>query len=204
MERHRNATEGTIWTFSLPSTHGFHIDGGEVLPRQSPVQVSPGMTRLILKHVVTKTNWESSGCEGQKEEASQAESSTGSRIPMWKAGLEITVLRHWHVWQTDQCVDEDEKSCGKVSNDLVWRFRFDWEIFRPSPLDKFSESFWRWTFYFLAHVYSLWALADKPWVWNTFECWYGYPNHYIGSKPFIQSPSLIFEPQRMRFGATTW
>ena len=55
-------------------------------------------------------------------------------------------------------------------------------VFRPSPLDKFSESFWRWTFYFLAHVYSIWALADKPWVWNTLECWYGYPGlHNIGT-----------------------
>ena len=60
-------------------------------------------------------------------------------------------------------------------------------IFRPSPLDKFSESFWRWTFYFLAHVYSLWALGDKPWVWNTFECWYGYPNHDIGANLYLHS-----------------
>ena len=51
---------------------------------------------------------------------------------------------------------------------------------RPSSLDKFSESFWRWSFYFSAHVLSVWFLASKPWVWNTFECWYGYPNHSLG------------------------
>ena len=47
-------------------------------------------------------------------------------------------------------------------------------------LDKFSESFWRWTFYFTAHVVSVYTLLGKPWVWNTFDCWYGYPNHIIG------------------------
>ena len=119
MERHRNATEGTVWTFSLPSTHGFHFDGGQVLPRQSPVQVSPGITKLTLKHVVTKTNWESSWCEEQKEEAAQAESSAGSSIPMRETGLEIPVFRHRDVRQADQCLDEDEKSCWKVSTDLV-------------------------------------------------------------------------------------
>jgi len=52
---------------------------------------------------------------------------------------------------------------------------------KPTTLDKFSESFWRWTFYFSAHVISVWTLLGKPWVWNTFECWYSYPNHNIDS-----------------------
>ena len=82
MERHRKAREGTVWTSRLPSSHGFHIDGGEVLPRQSTVQVSPGITKLTLNYLVTKTNRESPWCEEQKEEAAQAESSAGSSIPM--------------------------------------------------------------------------------------------------------------------------
>ena len=94
MERHRNATEGTVWTFSLPFTHGFHLDGGQVLPRQRTVQVSPGIIKLILKCLLTKTNWESPWCEGQKEEAAQAESCAGSSISMREIGLQITVFRH--------------------------------------------------------------------------------------------------------------
>ena len=27
---------------------------------------------------------------------------------------------------------------------------------------------------------SVLALWNKPWVWNTFYCWYGYPFHAIG------------------------
>ena len=43
---------------------------------------------------------------------------------------------------------------------------------RPTNLDKFSESFWRWSFYFSAHVVSVWSLLGKSWVWNTFDCWW--------------------------------
>ena len=44
---------------------------------------------------------------------------------------------------------------------------------------------WRWTFYFRAHMFSVLALWDKSWVWNTFYCWYGYPFHNIGKYPEI-------------------
>jgi len=50
---------------------------------------------------------------------------------------------------------------------------------KPSSLDKFSESFWRWTFYFLAHIGASATILWKPWVWNTYDCWYNYPNHQI-------------------------
>ena len=100
---------------------------------------------------------------------------------MWEVGLQITVFPHRTVRQADQCLDETEKSRWKVGPLSSWS-SFTLLCFRPSPLDKFSESFWRWTFYFLAHVYSIWALADKPWVWNTLECWYGYPEHTLGTQ----------------------
>ena len=94
---------------------------------------------------------------------------------------------------------------------------------RPTPLDKFAETGWRWLFYFTAHVvrstnlnisnltsdvrskpykgsftcglvkqiqntksrcksrlYSVGALWDRPWVWNTAHCWYNYPFHPLG------------------------
>jgi len=52
-------------------------------------------------------------------------------------------------------------------------------LLRPSTLDKFAETGWRWLFYFLAHVLSVWALWDRPWVGNTFHCWYNYPFHQL-------------------------
>jgi len=50
-------------------------------------------------------------------------------------------------------------------------------VSRPTPLDKFAETGWRWVFYFLAHTLSVWSLWDRPWVWNTLHCWYDYPFH---------------------------
>ena len=79
---------------------------------------------LILKYLVSKTNWESPWCEGQKEEAAQAECCTGSCISMREIGLQISVFRHRHVGQADQCLDEDEKSSWKVSVDLVGKVSF--------------------------------------------------------------------------------
>ena len=73
-------------------------------------------------------------------------------------------------------------------------------------LDKFSESFWRWTFYFTAHVVSVYTLLGKPWVWNTFDCWYGYPNHVIGEKVglnYITHTSANTPVQIVQFGGTT-
>lgn len=142
MERHRKAREGTVWTSRLPSSHGFHIDGGEVLPRQSTVQVSPGITKLTLNYLVTKTNRESPWCEEQKEEAAQAESCAGSSISMREIRLEISVFRHRHVRQTDQCLDEDEKSCWKVSPDLSFQqFTFIYQYLDPRHLINFPNHF---------------------------------------------------------------
>lgn len=52
-------------------------------------------------------------------------------------------------------------------------------LHKPTPLDKFSETGWRWVFYFLAHTLSIWSLWDRPWVWNTLHCWYDYPFHAL-------------------------
>ena len=39
-------------------------------------------------------------------------------------------------------------------------------------------------FYFDSHLselfFSVWALWDRPWVGNTFHCWYNYPFHQLG------------------------
>ena len=53
-------------------------------------------------------------------------------------------------------------------------------LFRPSCLDKFSETGWRWLFYLLLHVISLARLFDKPWLGDTMLCWHSYPFHPVG------------------------
>ena len=88
--------------------------------------------------------------------------------------------RHRNVRKADSYLDEDEKYGWKVSLSKFNMKKFKSFCCRPTTLDKFSESFWRWTFYFSAHVVSVCTLLGKPWVWNTFECWYNYPDHNIG------------------------
>ncbi|XP_015926266.1 ceramide synthase 6 [Parasteatoda tepidariorum] len=48
---------------------------------------------------------------------------------------------------------------------------------KPSTLNKFTESAWRFTFYLGAFSYGLYALWDKPWLLDTNFCWYDYPHH---------------------------
>uniref|UniRef100_A0A131YK10 Ceramide synthetase n=1 Tax=Rhipicephalus appendiculatus TaxID=34631 RepID=A0A131YK10_RHIAP len=50
---------------------------------------------------------------------------------------------------------------------------------KPCTLDKFTESTWRFTFYFSIFCYGLYTLSDKPWLWDTMHCWYDYPHHSV-------------------------
>ena len=53
---------------------------------------------------------------------------------------------------------------------------------RPSPLAKFTETGWRWIFYFTLHMVSVVVMWNKPWVWDTYYCWYDYPFHVVGQQ----------------------
>lgn len=52
---------------------------------------------------------------------------------------------------------------------------------KPTTLAKFTESSWRFTFYCSIFAYGLYTLSDKPWLWDTKHCWYGYPHHSMTS-----------------------
>ncbi|CAF0714312.1 unnamed protein product [Adineta steineri] len=50
---------------------------------------------------------------------------------------------------------------------------------RISPLTKFSESTWRFTFYLGIFLYGVIILKNKIWLWDTRHCWLNYPNHSL-------------------------
>ncbi|XP_069766779.1 ceramide synthase 2 isoform X2 [Narcine bancroftii] len=50
---------------------------------------------------------------------------------------------------------------------------------RPSLLKKFREAFWRCTFYLLAFIGGIAVLIDKPWFYDTWEVWVGYPKQSL-------------------------
>ncbi|XP_015190439.1 PREDICTED: ceramide synthase 5-like isoform X2 [Polistes dominula] len=48
-----------------------------------------------------------------------------------------------------------------------------------STLTKFCESCWRCFYYTCMFIYGLLILWNKPWFWNTTQCYYNYPYHSI-------------------------
>ena len=52
---------------------------------------------------------------------------------------------------------------------------------RPSQLDKFAESGWRWTTYTTAFTCGLYVLSTKTWFWNVIDCWINYPHHHVSN-----------------------
>lgn len=50
---------------------------------------------------------------------------------------------------------------------------------KPSEMQRFRETSWRFLFYFLSFWVGLYILWDKPWLWDTNHCWYGYPTQVM-------------------------
>ncbi|KAK3592976.1 hypothetical protein CHS0354_023198 [Potamilus streckersoni] len=49
---------------------------------------------------------------------------------------------------------------------------------RASTMKKFTESGWRFVFYFSAFVYGIVILWNKPWLWTSRLCWEGFPHEH--------------------------
>lgn len=56
---------------------------------------------------------------------------------------------------------------------------------KSSILIKFSETFWRFMFYFTMFCYGGYALYDEECVWNREMCWHNFPSgHQLNSKMY--------------------
>ncbi|KAJ0068278.1 hypothetical protein NL108_004645, partial [Boleophthalmus pectinirostris] len=76
----------------------------------------------------------------------------------------------------------DTRRLDGLSKQLDWDVRKVQRWFRhrrnqdkPSTHTKFCESMWRFTFYLGIFIYGLQFLWQTPWLWDTRQCWYGYP-----------------------------
>ena len=62
---------------------------------------------------------------------------------------------------------------------------------RASTMTRFTESLWRATFYAGAFFFGLWTLSDKPWLWDSMECFNNYPHHVsVFPESSIAQPSV--------------
>ncbi|XP_041031065.1 ceramide synthase 2 isoform X2 [Carcharodon carcharias] len=67
------------------------------------------------------------------------------------------------------------KKCSWTVRTIERWFRRRRNQDRPSLMKKFREACWRCTFYLLAFFGGIAALIDKPWFYDTWEVWVGYP-----------------------------
>lgn len=52
---------------------------------------------------------------------------------------------------------------------------------KPSEIQRFKETSWRFLFYLLSFWCGLYILLDKPWFWETKHCWYNYPVQQVST-----------------------
>jgi hypothetical protein len=50
---------------------------------------------------------------------------------------------------------------------------------KPSELQRFKETSWRFLFYFVSFWGGVYTLWDKSWFKDTKHCWYGYPKQHV-------------------------
>lgn len=69
-----------------------------------------------------------------------------------------------------------------LSSVKTWfRRKRNWN--RPSILQKFCETSWRFVFYTFLFSYGMFTLWKEPWFWDHRLCWIGYP-HQIDQLTF--------------------
>lgn len=75
-------------------------------------------------------------------------------------------------------------------NNLEYDYIKNWfqarkSLNKPSVLQKFCESSWRCTFYFLVWLFGYYVVHDKSWFADTNECWVNYPRQYLTDDVYI-------------------
>lgn len=62
---------------------------------------------------------------------------------------------------------------------------------KPTKLIKFCESCWRCVCYSFNFTFGMFALWDKPYLWNILDCAYDYPHHVKTNVFDVQQLSLV-------------
>ncbi|XP_008067205.1 ceramide synthase 3 [Carlito syrichta] len=90
-----------------------------------------------------------------------------------------TVLENFFKHTTRRPLQSDiyglAKKCNLTERQVERWFRSRRNQERPCRLKKFQEACWRFAFYFMITVAGIVFLYDKPWVYDLWEVWNGYP-----------------------------
>ena len=71
---------------------------------------------------------------------------------------------------------EEFKKAGLTNNRKIsnW-YKRRRNLERPDLVKKFSETSYRFIWYVFLWFWSVYALYDKPWLYDTIQCWIGFP-----------------------------
>jgi len=80
---------------------------------------------------------------------------------------------------SDPALQSLAQTCGLTTRKVERYFRKRRLENRPSTIEKFAETGWRWLYYTGIFIFGLRVLWTKPWMWDIKHCWYNYPHHSI-------------------------
>nr|XP_060473788.1 ceramide synthase 3 [Panthera onca]XP_060473789.1 ceramide synthase 3 [Panthera onca]XP_060473790.1 ceramide synthase 3 [Panthera onca]XP_060473791.1 ceramide synthase 3 [Panthera onca]XP_060473792.1 ceramide synthase 3 [Panthera onca]XP_060473794.1 ceramide synthase 3 [Panthera onca]XP_060473795.1 ceramide synthase 3 [Panthera onca] len=90
-----------------------------------------------------------------------------------------TILENFFKCSTRQPSQADiyglAKKCNLTERQVERWFRSRRNQQRPCRMKRFQEACWRFTFYLIMTVAGIVFLYDKPWVYDLWEVWNGYP-----------------------------
>ena len=92
--------------------------------------------------------------------------------------LELEFKAHGDQWDRET-MEKYSKKLKVTERDIQVWIRYQKVLSRPSKLDKFVETGWRWVFYTSIFTSSLWVLSGKTWFWNILDCWVDFPHHQM-------------------------
>ncbi|KAB0350787.1 hypothetical protein FD754_015644 [Muntiacus muntjak] len=115
----------------------------------------------------------------QKFIASPLAKTFGIKEEVQKKTTPNTVLENFFKHSTRKPSQTDiyglAKKCNLTERQVERWFRSRQNQDRPCRMKKFQEACWRFTFYLIITSAGIAFLYDKPWVYDLWEVWNGYP-----------------------------
>lgn len=95
------------------------------------------------------------------------------------AVLEKAFLKHRHIIPSHDVITGLAKQVDWTTRQVERWWRRRRVLGKASEMKRFTETSWRFLFYIVAFWLGLYVLWDKPWLWDTKHCWYGYPLQHV-------------------------
>ncbi|CAF5022907.1 unnamed protein product, partial [Rotaria sp. Silwood1] len=134
-----------------------------------PLAAIISVVRMVFERYIAKPIGRSLGIQGRvKRNTTRDMKTTATTVSSRSTPIDAN--------QTDKREQVDSNDSGSSVSTVRYP--------RTSPLAKFSESCWRFTFYLIIFIYGVVVVLNKSWNWDTRHCWLGYPNQPLTADIF--------------------